>query len=151
MAYWRLYYHLVWATAKRQPLLTPDIEAIIHAYLVEKARFQEGHCYAINGMPDHVHLIVAIPPKIAVAEFVKNLKGSSSRHMHLEHRRPFEWQAGYSVFSLSSRNITDAVAYVIHQKEHHAQGKTFPVLEQFGEFEDGPPDHFSFNPDNAEE
>ena len=72
MAFWRNYYHLVWSTKNRQPYITPSVEKILYPFLVGKAKESETNVYAINGWVDHIHLIVSIPPKYAVAEVVKS-------------------------------------------------------------------------------
>ena len=78
MPFWRTYYHLVWATKNREPLIQPAIERRLYAYLLNKARELEVRVYAINGWFDHVHLVGSVPPKHAVAYVVKRLKGASA-------------------------------------------------------------------------
>ncbi len=78
MPYWRTFYHIVWATKQRAPLITPEVEALIFPSIVHKACEVGTIVYALNGVADHVHLAVAIPPRIAVAPFVGDLKGRSS-------------------------------------------------------------------------
>jgi len=56
-----MYYHLVWATKKRAPLIRPELEPHLY-YLRRKAREIGVRVYAINGWTDHVHVIAAIPP-----------------------------------------------------------------------------------------
>jgi REP element-mobilizing transposase RayT len=85
----------------------------------------------IGGVEDHIHLIVSIPPKIAIAEFVKKIKGSSSRLLNniKNDALQFSWQEGYGVFSLGSKQLDRAIAYVQHQKEHHAKNTAIAALE----------------------
>jgi len=129
MSHWRLYYHLIWATRQREMLIAPTIEADLYAYLGRKCQDNRANAYCINGMPDHVHLIVTIPPMIALAQFVKNLKGSSSHLMTHTFKLDFAWQSGYGAFTISERNLSTAIDYVRFQKEHHQQGTTHPLLE----------------------
>jgi len=139
MAFWRLYYHLVWATKNREPLIQPDIEERLYAYLIHKATELGVYVYAVNGWRDHVHLIVAIPPKHAIAEVVKQLKGASSHDLNLGNRPDqFAWQRGYGALSLGERQRSDAVAYVQDQKAHHAQQATNAWLEQCTDLDEGP-------------
>ena len=79
MPYWQLFYHLVWSTKNRQPFLTPSVEPIIFGFLRSKAIALGGVVFAINGMFDHVHMLVSIPPRIAVADFVGQVKGEELR------------------------------------------------------------------------
>ncbi len=68
MTLWRTYYHLIWATHDRYPLILTDYKPILHKYLHQKIHNLDAQNYAIGGMPDHIHLIVSIPPKISIAE-----------------------------------------------------------------------------------
>ena len=138
MPYWRSFFHLVWATKGRAPLLTAEIEQGVYAHIKHKANAQGGIPYAVNGMPDHVHVVTAIPPSMAVADFVKNLKGASSRYVHLEYGVPFAWQTGYGVFSVDGRGMKDVMAYVERQKQHHADGTLITWLERSTADSDGP-------------
>jgi putative transposase len=141
MALWQLYYHFVWATKEREPLIVSDKETAIHNYIVGKADSLKCIIHAINGMSDHIHLIASIPPTIAVAEFVKNIKGSSSHyvnHVLASGSQNFGWQAGYGVFSLGRKQLEYAVTYVQNQKAHHAAGTVFQALEQESESDDIP-------------
>jgi putative transposase len=85
-------------------------------------------------MPDHIHLIVSIPPKISIAEFVKNLKGGSSRHLNQTFvSQTFEWQREYGVFTLGGKQLDEAITYVTHQKQHHTDGSIVRSLEAVNE------------------
>jgi REP element-mobilizing transposase RayT len=137
-----MYYHIIWATKNRLPLITPSIENQLYPYLVRKAAGLGAYVYAINGWNDHIHMIVAIPPKLAVAEFVKDLKGASAHEINLLHHQEdnFGWQRGYGVLSLGERQKATAEAYVNNQKVHH-QAQTFhPWLERCPETDEGPDD-----------
>jgi putative transposase len=140
MAFWRLYYHLVWATKNRERIITPAVEARLYPYLVSKAAELDVYVYAINGWHDHIHLVVAIPPKHAVAEIVKRLKGASSHYLNYDVRldRQVAWQRGYGARSVGERQRTIAEAYVKNQKQHHEQQTTNAWLEQIDEFDAGP-------------
>lgn len=142
MPFWRLYYHLVWATKCREHFISPDIAERLYSYLVNKAAELGVYVYAINGWPDHVHLVVSIPPKYAVAYVVKRLKGASAHD--LNHAGGidfyFAWQRGYGALSLGERQKPIAVAYVENQKQHHAQQTTNAWLERYTEFDEGPDD-----------
>ncbi|MDD3825196.1 MAG: IS200/IS605 family transposase [Anaerolineae bacterium] len=142
MSFWRLYYHLVWATKNREPLIEPGVEPRLHAYLVRKAAELGVHVYAVSSCVDHVHMVVAIPPKHAVAYVVKNLKGASSYDLNsLCHGAGmFAWQRGYGALSLGERQLPVATAYLQKQKEHHQQQTTNAWLECYAEFDEGPSD-----------
>lgn len=142
MPFWRLYYHLVWATKDREHFISPEIEGRLYAYLVNKAAELEVYVYAIDGWFDHVHLVASIPPKHAVAYVVKRLKGASAHDLNHAGGIDFHfaWQRGYGALSLGERQRPIAVAYVENQKQHHSQQTTNAWLECYAEFDEGPGD-----------
>ncbi len=135
MPYWQLFYHIVWSTKERLPLLTPDVERIIHGSLRAKAIGLGATVFALNGVLDHVHIVVAIPPKIAVAKFIGQIKAVASTKFNKLGIREvsFFWQEEYGVFSSDGKRLPNYIAYVERQKEHHAQGTVIPILERTDE------------------
>ena len=90
-------------------------------------------------MPDHIHIAVSIPPKIAGARWVKNIKGSTSYEVNqifpnLPAR--FRWQGSYSLHTFGAKNLHYVVDYVENQKAHHATNSIVPYLEDFGDDND---------------
>ena len=141
MAYWRLFYHVTFATKDRTPFITTAIESELHGYIVGKAQALGAIVYAVNGVEDHVHVAASVPPKIAMAEFVGQIKGASSHHInHLPTPLDFlfDWQRGYGVVSFGQKDLDRVVAYVRNQKEHHQRGDLMPGLERADELDDSP-------------
>ena len=114
MPYYRLFYHMVWATKNREPLITLEIEPIIYSLLRTKAIGLGGTVFALNGMAEHVHMVGSIPPKIAVATFIGQVKGVTSAKYNKQYRkRPlFYWQEEYSVFSFGGKRLPYVINYV---------------------------------------
>ena len=135
MPYWQLFYHIVWSTAHREPWLTPEVEPTVYGFLRSKAVGLGGTVFALNGTTDHVHMVAAIPPAVAVARFIGQIKGvAAARFNKLQIKNaPLYWQGEYGVFSFDSKRLPDFVAYVERQKEHHGQGKVIPILERTAE------------------
>ena len=131
MPYYQLYYHIVWATKHRRPCLTPDVESIVYDFLRVKAIGLGGTVFAVNGMEEHVHMIASIPPKIAVATFIGQVKGVTTAKFNQQYPdKAFYWQDEYGVFSFDGKRLSNVIAYVENQKEHHGQNTTIPVLER---------------------
>jgi putative transposase len=131
MPYWQLFYHIVWATKNRLPLLTPTVEPTVHEFLRSKAIGLGASVFALNGTADHVHLVAAVPPKIALSKFIGQIKGVASTKFN----RPIPdvslfWQEEYGVFSFDGKRLPNYIAYVEQQKKHHAEDKTIPILER---------------------
>ena len=126
----QIFYHLVWATKNRQPLLSPALEPVVHGYLRSKATGLGGVVLALNGTEDHVHMVVSVPPSIALATFIGQVKAVASTRVN--RTRPemlFLWQSEYGAFSFDAQRLPNFVAYVERQKQHHAENRTIPVLE----------------------
>lgn len=142
MPYWECFYHCVWATKNRQPMLVEAVEPAIYGYLRGKAIGLEATVYALNGTVDHVHMVVSIPPKLAVATFIGQVKGVASTLFNKAPTAPitFAWQRDYGVFSFDRKRLPPVVAYVERQKEHHAAQTLIPILERM---DDQPLDHVS--------
>jgi REP element-mobilizing transposase RayT len=131
MPYWQLFYHIVWATKGREPLLTPRAEPVIHGFLQTKAIGLGATVFALDGAHDHVHIVASIPPKLAVAKFIGQIKAvASTRYNKLHPEAAFFWQAEYGAFSFDAKRLPNYIAYVRRQKEHHAQNTLIPVLER---------------------
>lgn len=132
MPYWELFYHVVWSTKNRLPLLTPDIEQTVYGFLRAKAVGLQANVFALNGVVDHVHMVVSIPPKIAVSKFIGQVKAVAATKLNKSglSSTPFYWQEEYSVFSFDRKRLPNFIAYVERQKIHHGQGTTIPVLER---------------------
>ena len=50
---------------------------------------------------------------------MQKIKANSSHWIHEQTGRPFQWQEGYSAFSVSISQTEATVDYILHQKEHH--------------------------------
>ena len=79
MPWSRLYYHLVWSTVNREPIIDHAREELIHCHLRGAAKRHNVIVHAIGGIEDHIHMAVSIPPTLAVATAVQRIKGGSSR------------------------------------------------------------------------
>jgi putative transposase len=132
MPYWQLFYHMIWSTKKREPLLEPNVEEVIYGFLRSKAIGLGATVFALNGIVDHIHMVAAIPPKIAVATFIGQVKAVASTKFNKSGLRdePFFWQEEYGVFSFDGKRLPNYIDYVECQKEHHAQNTTIPMLER---------------------
>lgn len=86
-------------------------------------------------MEEHVHVVASIPPRLAVASFVGQLKGASSHWINHEliANDWFEWQEGYGVLSFGKQALPRVVDYVVKQKERHRERRLFPIMERVGE------------------
>ena len=132
MSYWRLFYHVVWGTKNRLPLIESAWEADLHGYIWGKGTALGCIPLAINGMSDHLHAALSIPPKLSVATLIGQLKGASSHYINEKHGGTLVWQAEYGVVSFSERSLARVVDYVKNQKKHHAENRLDLAMENIG-------------------
>ena len=119
-----LLYHIVFSTKERRPLLRDDnLREETWSYMAGICKNLGGHAVKIGGYYDHVHVLVRIPAKISVSDFVRMLKSNSSKHLN-ESRSAvlkFHWQDGYGAFTVSRSKQDEVVRYIECQMEHHAK------------------------------
>ena len=118
-----IYLHFVWATWKREALVTPEIERAVYRCIGSEAHRLGCAVLAIGGMPDHVHLCVKMPVQKTVVTLMNQVKGVSSHFVHdrLSPDLPFQWQEGYAVFSAGPNQVKSVLAYIQNQKQHHLE------------------------------
>ncbi len=121
MSYRNLVYHVVISTKKRVRTIEEDKESDLYAYLAGTIKGLGGFAHVINGMPDHVHLLVDLPATISVADAIKVIKQHSSVWLgnNADFPRWDGWSKGYAAFTCSPLNHEGVMRYVRNQKEHH--------------------------------
>ncbi|MDB6080450.1 MAG: transposase IS200-family protein [Akkermansiaceae bacterium] len=126
--------HLIFGTKDRHPFISAKIRADFHAYLATVARHEDGECYRVGGVADHVHIALRLSRTVAIADLVNELKTSSSRWIkgrQLPELASFAWQRGYAVFSVGPRHLDALVQYIDAQEEHH---RTKSFQEEYRSF-----------------
>ena len=128
----QLFYHVVWATHARDPHLHRSFRAEFLSLLNEEAHTRGGKPIRHNAMPDHVHLLVRLPPTIAVSEFIGQVKGATAFRVNRDLKPKFKlvWQEGYGAMTLRRDELAKVIAYIDHQEEHHRGGKLSNLLER---------------------
>ncbi|HLE32265.1 MAG TPA: IS200/IS605 family transposase [Bacteroidota bacterium] len=121
----RLYYHYVWATKDREPLISPRIEELIRKSFSEKSVDLNIKILENDGIEDHTHVLVSAPADIA-----EHLKGASSHYLNTSAAGlNFRWQGGYGVVTVSPDNLAAVRWYIRRQKEHYRNGTLNGLLE----------------------
>lgn len=118
---WRCQYHMVFAPKYRRQVIYQEIKADIGQILRKLCEQKGVEIIEANACPDHIHMMVSIPPKLSVAEFMGYLKGKSSlmifdRHANLKYKygnRHF-WARGYYVDTVG-RNKKQIQEYIKNQ------------------------------------
>ncbi len=132
MSYWRLFYHVIWATKNREPSIRPEFSDSLQNSIAAKATALGAYVYAVGGIEDHIHLVVSVPPSIALSEFIRQVKGNSSHFANNDLNLPnsFRWQSEYGILSFDGKLLDRVVEYVRNQQQHHLDHTTIPVFER---------------------
>jgi putative transposase len=124
--YSQIHVQIIFAVKYRDGLIRPDFQIQLYQYIHGIISHHTHKVLAINGMPDHVHILIGLRPTQSVSDLVQIIKANSSKWINEEKFLPikFEWQAGYGVFSYSKSQIEIIIDY-IHNQENHHRKKTF--------------------------
>lgn len=116
--------HLVFSTKNRTPLVRPEVQGRLFAYLAGTLNEMNCHAIKVGGVEDHVHLLFVLSKTRALCDVVMDVKKGSSiwakEHVHPD----FYWQTGYGAFSVSRSNEERVTEYIVGQQEHHKK-RTF--------------------------
>lgn len=117
----QMYAHIAWTTAARTELIDDRIKTELRSVINEIAEKEGIEIIAFEAVSDHVHLIIRFKPNHQVSNFVKNIKGKSSRVIPYILNKPVNWNKGYSVTTLGPKALNSAIKYVKDQKKHHPE------------------------------
>ena len=120
--YTQIYIQVVFAVQGRQCLIGSDHKEEIYKYITGIVRNQGQKLIAINGVTDHVHLLIGLKPDIALSDLVRDIKSNSSMFIN-EHRwvrGRFNWQEGFGAFSYGKSQVDAVFNYIENQEAHHA-------------------------------
>ena len=130
-----IYLHFNWHVKDDQPVLTAELEPVVHQFITDRCKRTKGvYFHGIGGTETHIHLAVNIEPQVTISELVKDLKGGSAHDTNQDQgSQVLHWQRGYGVVSFGKKNLPFVLGYIAAQKEHHAHGKTRRSLgEDYG-------------------
>jgi putative transposase len=110
--------HVVFSTKDRAKLIPQEFQSRLWSYTAGICKKEGIFVHAIGGMDDHIHLLIQIPPTLALAKAVNAVKSNSSRWAN-EQGIHFAWQQGYAAFSVSASNFPAVIRYIRNQETHH--------------------------------
>jgi len=110
--------HVVFSTKERQKLISVEFRPRLWAYATGICKNVGIFAHGIGGMDDHIHLLVQVPPAMALAKAVMAIKANSSRWAR-DAGQQLEWQRGYGAFSVSASLVPAVLRYIQNQDAHH--------------------------------
>ncbi len=146
--YSRIYIQIVFAVKYRDNLIQENWEEELYQYITGIVQNKDQKLLAINGMPDHIHILIGLKPSCSISDLVREIKKSSTAFINEKKftNTKFNWQEGYGAFSYSHSSLNNVVNYVLNQKSHHRKRSFKEEYTEFLEkFEIEYKDEYLFN------
>ncbi|MEO7176202.1 MAG: IS200/IS605 family transposase [Saprospiraceae bacterium] len=124
----QIHIQIIFAVQGRESFIQPQWEEELYRYISGIVSLKGQKMLAINGMPDHIHILIGMRPTCKLSDLVREIKKSSNQFIYERGfcRFPFSWQEGYGAFSYSEGQIDGVMKYIRNQKEHHKK-RSFKV------------------------
>ncbi len=121
--YSQIYVQVVFAVYGRENLIGSEWKDELYKYITGIVKNHGQKLLAINGVGDHIHILLNIQPSVALSEVVREIKANSSRWINERRflRGKFQWQEGFGAFSYSVSQLDDVIGYIQRQEEHHRE------------------------------
>ena len=123
-----LKYHIIWCTKYRYRVLIGEVAERVRELIREVCAAEYVDIISGSLSPDHVHILVSVPPSILISKLVQYMKGKSSRKVmmefnHLKKRYwgQHMWAKGYFAVTLGNLNERQVQEYIENQEMHHTQ------------------------------
>jgi REP element-mobilizing transposase RayT len=131
--YTQIHIQAVFVVQNRLCLISSKWENLLYQYITGIVRNNGHKLLAINGMPDHIHILFGMRPSQSLSDLMQDIKGDSSKWINQKKfiMQRFSWQEGYGAFSYSMSQISNVASYIENQKQHHAN-KT--LTEEYQKF-----------------
>ncbi|MCL5267111.1 MAG: IS200/IS605 family transposase [Bacteroidetes bacterium] len=132
MPYVRIWVHLIWSTKNRDRVLNDKLREKVLSHIKENASKKNIHLDTIDGVEDHVHVLLSLKSDQTISKVAQLLKGESSHWVNGNSKNgKFEWQDEYIAVLVSESMVEKVREYIRNQKQHHRM-KTFS--EEYKEF-----------------
>lgn len=131
--YTQIHIQAVFAVQNRDSLIGKDWKDELYKYITSIVQNNNHKLLAINGMPDHLHILFGLRPSQSISELMQMIKGDSSRWINEKKfiKSKFAWQQGYGAFSYGKSQVHQVIKYIHEQEEHH-KNKSF--IEEYKDF-----------------
>ncbi|MGI8893786.1 MAG: IS200/IS605 family transposase [Bacteroidia bacterium] len=131
--YTQLYYHIVFAVKGRGILISVQWKDELYKFINCIITNNNQKLIIINGVPDHVHLLLGLKPDIKLSDIIRDIKSNSTRFINERNfvKGKFEWQIGFGAFTIGTTQLDGVINYIKNQEIHHRK-KSF--REEYIEF-----------------
>lgn len=125
--YTQIHIQTVFAVKNRGSLIQDKWKDELYKYMCGIIQTHEHKVLQINGMPDHIHILIGLRPSQSLSDLMKLVKRSSSIWINEKKlsEEKFSWQAGFGAFSYSKSQVPRVIKYIQNQQEHHKKQTFF--------------------------
>lgn len=119
--YTQLYFHIVFAVKGRQNHISKKWKDELYKYITGIVTNRNQKMMIINGMPNHIHILVGTKPNCNLSDLVRDIKANASKWINEKKfvNGKFEWQTGFGAFTIGQSQIPKILNYIKAQEEHH--------------------------------
>jgi putative transposase len=151
--YTQIHIQAVFTVQNRDCIIHEKWKNELYKYIAGIIQNNNHKLLAINGMPDHIHVLFGLRPSQSVSDLMQDIKGNSSKWINDRKfvKGKFSWQEGYGAFSYSKSEVPDVIRYIRNQHDHHRK-KSFieEYLEILKEFKIEYNEKYVFKPINID-
>src|ERR1700733_894406 len=119
--YTKIHVQFIFAVKYREGIIQRVWKDELYKYITGIVQNHKHKMIAINGMPDHVHLLAGLRPTQSISDLLQDIKASSSKWINDKKfvKGKFEWQGGYGAFSYGASQLKNVINYINNQEVHH--------------------------------
>jgi len=117
----QIYIQVVFAVQGRQNLIPKEHKDELYKYITGIITNKRQKLIRINGVADHLHILIGLKPSMALSNLVRDIKSNSSAFVNDKGwiRGKFNWQNGFGAFSSGHSQLDHVIQYIDNQEEHH--------------------------------
>ena len=131
--YTQIHLQIIFAVRFRAAMIAPSWKNELYKYIIGIIKKQKHKPIIINGVQDHIHLLIGQRPHQSLADLMQDIKGSSSKWINEKKftKSKFAWQEGYGAFSYSHSHLSKVIEYIKNQEKHH---KKITFMDEYKSF-----------------
>ena len=129
----QIHLQLIFAVKFRAAMIGEEWKNELHKYLAGIVEKHKHKLIVVNGVSDHVHMLIGYRPHQSLSDLLQDIKGSFSKWINEKKltKSKFAWQQGYGAFSYSHSHLQRVINYINNQKNHH---KKITFMDEYKAF-----------------
>lgn len=131
--YTQIHLQLIFAVKYRAAMIDKSWKDELYKYITGIVQGNKHKLIIINGVQDHLHLLVGFRPHQSLSDLLQDIKGQSSKWINDRKftKSKFNWQEGYGAFSYSHSHLNNVINYIRNQEEHHKKTNFMDEYKSF--------------------